>query len=121
MILATCIQVTQNLEGDVFMIEKEYRTVEFMIRYYCRKKHKKAGLCTECSDLLKYSEEKLKNCRYGENKPLCRNCQTHCYSKNFREKIREVMSFAGPKMIFVNPPMAVNHIIRNLKEGKSNR
>jgi hypothetical protein len=97
------------------MIENESRTVEFMIRYYCCKQHKKAKICTDCQDLIKFTEEKLISCRYGEDKPACKNCKTHCYSKYYREKIIEVMRFAGPRMIFVNPIMAVEHLFRNMR------
>lgn len=103
------------------MIEKERRTVEFMIKYYCRRKHKKVEICQDCSDLLKYIEGRLNKCMYEERKPVCKSCKTHCYSKLNREKIREVMRFTGPRMIFVNPPMALDHFLREMKKVNSKR
>ena len=35
-----------------------------------------------------------------------------------RKKIREVMRFSGPRMIFHHPVMAVRHLIDSLKEKK---
>lgn len=35
-----------------------------------------------------------------------------------REKIREIMRFSGPKMIFYHPVMAVSHLIESGKEKK---
>jgi hypothetical protein len=33
-----------------------------------------------------------------------------------REKIREVMKFSGPRMIFHHPIMAIKHVIETKKE-----
>lgn len=38
--------------------------------------------------------------------------------KREREKIREVMRFSGPRMIFYHPVMAVRHVIESKKEKK---
>ena len=35
-----------------------------------------------------------------------------------RERIREVMRFSGPRMIFHHPVMAVRHVIESKKEKK---
>jgi hypothetical protein len=33
-----------------------------------------------------------------------------------REKIREIMRFSGPRMIFYHPIMAIRHLIESKKE-----
>ena len=38
--------------------------------------------------------------------------------KDMREKIREVMRFSGPRMIFPHPVMAIRHVIESKKEKK---
>ena len=35
-----------------------------------------------------------------------------------REKIREVMRFSGPRMLFYHPTVAIRHIIESVKEKK---
>ncbi len=35
-----------------------------------------------------------------------------------REKIREIMRFSGPRMIFYYPIMAIRHVIENKKEKR---
>ena len=35
-----------------------------------------------------------------------------------REKIRDVMRFSGPRMIFHHPVMAVSHVIETKKEKR---
>ena len=61
-------------------LKQEYKTIETMIRMYCKNIHNcEEELCRECSDLLKYAEERLNNCKFGENKPTCDRCTIHCY------------------------------------------
>jgi hypothetical protein len=55
-------------------------------------------LCPECADLLRHGIEKRATCPL-DPKPTCKNCHIHCYSKSYREKIREIMAFSGRKMI----------------------
>ena len=40
-------------------ITQEKRTVEIMIRLYCRKKEKNATLCPKCEELLRYAHARL--------------------------------------------------------------
>ena len=40
-------------------IEEEKKTVEQMIRLYCRLKEGNETLCTECSALLEYAHKRL--------------------------------------------------------------
>ena len=57
-------------------------------------------------------------CPFMESKTFCSNCKVHCYKPEMREKIREVMRFSGPRMIFYHPVMAVRHVIESKKEKK---
>ncbi|VDR36142.1 Nitrous oxide-stimulated promoter [Alistipes sp. cv1] len=81
-----------------------------MIRLYCRRKEKNAVLCEDCRELLTYSHKRLDLCRYGNKKGACKKCPTHCYASAFREKIREVMRFSGPRLILHYPLAAIRHI-----------
>lgn len=91
-------------------IEREKQTVELMIRLYCRHKEKNADLCEDCRELLTYSYKRLEACRYGNEKPACKKCPTHCYASAFRERIRAVMRFSGPRLILHHPLAAIRHI-----------
>ena len=92
-------------------IERERRTVETMIRLYCRRKEGNEELCQGCGSLIEYAGERLSRCRFGNAKPSCRRCAVHCYRRAEREKIREVMRWVGPRMIFCHPMMAIRHIL----------
>ncbi|MCK5239211.1 MAG: nitrous oxide-stimulated promoter family protein [Candidatus Thorarchaeota archaeon] len=92
-------------------IVKEKNVVSKMIGLYCEKKHNslKGALCEDCSNLQEYSHHRLDHCRYEEDKPTCRKCETHCYQPEMREKIRSVMRFSGPRLVLRAPIDWVKH------------
>lgn len=98
-------------------IEQEKVTINCMIDLYCTKKHgqPKNQLCQECEDLKTYAMARLMYCRYGEQKSTCEKCPTHCYRKDYKQKIKQVMRFAGPRMMLYHPIMALRHLYKNLK------
>lgn len=98
--------------------EQEKATVSLMIRLYCRKRHGCKTLCPDCSALDIYARQRSDKCPFIETKTFCSNCKVHCYQKDMREKIREVMRFSGPRMIFHHPIMAIRHVIERKKEQK---
>lgn len=99
--------------------EREKRIVSEMIRLYCRKRHgTRTGLCPECAELDAYARTRSDRCPFMETKTFCSNCKVHCYKPEMREKIREVMRFSGPRMLFHHPVMAVRHVIESKREQK---
>ena len=92
-------------------ISEERRVVEQMIRLYCRRKEGNETLCPACSELLQYALTRLERCRFSNNKTTCKKCPVHCYSPKMRERIREVMRWAGPRMIIYHPIAAIKHFI----------
>lgn len=99
--------------------EREKRTVALMIRIYCRSHHgTKAGLCPDCQALLDYAAQRSDRCPFMETKTFCSNCRVHCYRPEMREKIRAVMRFSGPRMLFHHPLMAVRHVAESKKEKR---
>jgi len=82
-----------------------------MIELYCSSKHGGGSLCGECAGLLSYAMVRLDNCHFGEGKPTCANCAVHCYSGGNRERVREVMRFSGPRMIYRHPLLAISHLL----------
>lgn len=102
-------------------IEEEKAVVGQMIRLYCRKHERNKTLCPECKKLLDYANFRLDHCRYGGRKPTCKICPTHCYQPEMKERIREVMRWAGPRMILYHPAAAIRHILHELETGKRRR
>lgn len=101
-----------------FKREREKETVSRMIAIYCRKIHGRKVLCPECAALDSYARLRSDKCPFMETKTFCSNCRVHCYRADMREKIREVMRFSGPWMIFHHPILAVRHLIETKKEKK---
>lgn len=96
------------------MNNAERKTVGKMIHIYCASKHGTAhALCDECEKLNLYAQRRLSSCKFGDRKPTCEKCPVHCYSPQMRQKIRDVMRFAGPRMIYRYPILAIRHIIKN--------
>lgn len=97
-------------------IDREKKVVAQMIAIYCRKHHAgNAGLCDDCRELLNYACSRLDRCPKGNNKTSCRKCAIHCYAPTHRDRIRLVMKYAGPRMIFHHPVSALRHLITELR------
>lgn len=107
--------VNYNLSKDAIELEKD--TLEKMVRLYCRANHHQKNLCHECRELIAYAWKRLDGCRYGKAKPVCGNCPVHCYKPAMRDRVKEVMRYAGPRMIIFHPLDAVRHLIRSKKQG----
>ncbi len=91
--------------------------VSEMIVLYCQKKHGTKGeLCPDCAALDAYARQRAEKCPFMETKTFCSNCRVHCYKPEMRDKIREVMRFSGPRMLFHHPVMAIRHLIESKKE-----
>ncbi|MCK5001338.1 MAG: nitrous oxide-stimulated promoter family protein [Anaerohalosphaera sp.] len=100
-------------------IEHEARTIEAMIWIYCDGNgHARSDgkLCDDCQNLADYASARLANCPFGSDKPSCNKCTIHCYKPQMRQKIQEVMRYAGPKMIKKHPVLAIKHLLRGLKK-----
>lgn len=98
-------------------IDSQKKTVDVMIRIYCKKKHHSShGLCADCEQLLGYAHKRLDYCRFGNDKGICGKCPIHCYKPEMREKIQEVMRFSGPRMVYSHPIMAFQHLLDGMKK-----
>lgn len=88
-----------------------------MVRIYCRNhRHTPSPanphqLCRECGALLAYALHRIDGCPQGAAKTTCRLCTIHCYSPAHRERIRAVMRYVGPRMIFHHPIAAIRHLL----------
>ena len=107
--------------------EKEKKLIPVMIRKYCRGKHKaerkaqgvKENVCTECKELTEYALFRLEKCPFKVNKKFCSFCKIHCYKPEMRERIKAVMKYSGPRMLFSHPIFAVSHVVQMINYKKS--
>lgn len=102
--------------------QEEVRIVRLMIEVYCKKKHKtKGALCAECKELAEYAALRTSKCPFMETKTFCSACKVHCYAPEKKEKIKEVMRFSGPRMLWHHPVLAVKHAYVTIKNVRSKK
>jgi hypothetical protein len=106
------------MADDSGRMNREKKTIAAMVEIYCRDHHKPAGggLCADCGSLLEYAMRRLDKCPYGADKGPCSKCEIHCYKPEMRQKVREVMKYAGPRMLKVHPVLAVKHLLDGRKK-----
>lgn len=105
-------------------IAYQRRVVGRMIRMYCRKHHspRDKDLCPRCAELSAYALQRIDRCPFGADKPNCSSCSVHCYRPDMRERIRTVMRYAGPRMLFRYPADAIVYLWRKRKKtGRGRR
>jgi hypothetical protein len=93
--------------------KQDIRLIGKFVEVYCNGKHQpreklpfnlpenlgERQLCDECADFMEYSVARRLKCPLEVEKPSCKHCRIHCYAPKQREKIREIMSYAGKKMM----------------------
>lgn len=93
--------------------KKDIRVIGKFVEVYCSGLHQGAGrtrialpagvgehsLCPECATFLEYAVAKRLKCPLEAEKPTCKHCRIHCYDRIHREKVREIMSYAGRKLV----------------------
>ncbi len=91
-------------------IEREKATITLMVRLYCKHKLKLLDVPPAYEALIRYAHHRLDLCVHGEHKPTCKRCPIHCYGKEKRQQIREVMRWCGPRMLIYAPIAAIRHM-----------
>lgn len=98
-------------------LERESQTIEAMIGLYCRAHHAPLdSMCDDCRELNDYAQVRLLKCPYQQDKPTCAKCPIHCYKPDIREKTRVVMRYAGPRMLWSHPVLAIRHMLDGYKK-----
>ena len=104
-------------------LARERLTMARMVRIYCTAHHDNCGdaLCAGCREFLHYAEVRLRKCPYGEHKPTCANCPVHCYKPARKAQAREIMRFAGPRMLLRHPLLAIAHQLDGFRKASHPR
>lgn len=63
-----------------------------------RQFRKPVHLCPECTSLVNHSVLKRLKCPL-DPKPTCKKCHIHCYSSEYRSKVREIMAYSGRRLM----------------------
>lgn len=103
-------------------LRREFQTMSKMVDIYCSARHASGDLpCEDCATFLDYAEVRLEKCPYGEDKPTCANCPVHCYKPHYRAQARQIMRYAGPRMLLRHPFLTVAHYIDGLRKARHPR
>jgi hypothetical protein len=99
-------------------LRRDLKVLATFIRVYCDGHHRTAPreverlkthdvteiygrpleLCSACRKLLTHAFVKRTACPL-DPKPMCKKCPQHCYGSPYRAQIREVMRYAGRKLV----------------------
>ena len=115
------------MDGEMQRVNKylgrERLTMTKMIGMYCSAHHENSRgiLCAACQEFLEYAQVRLQKCPYGEDKPTCANCPVHCYKPARKDQAREIMQYAGPRMLLRHPFLAIAHQLDGFRQAKHPR
>ena len=100
--------------------EQQKRLIPVMIRMYCHGTHHTRGkaVCEDCRALTDYALYRLEKCPFKKDKSFCSCCRVHCYRPDMRAKIKAVMKYSGPRMLFSHPFFAISHVVQVIKFKK---
>ncbi len=93
----------------------EEKTIYAMHKLYCKNNHGNDELCESCREVYNYSMKRIEACHFQPDKPACSRCPVHCYKADMRERVRQIMRYSGPRMIYRHPFYAMFHILNVLK------
>lgn len=100
-------------------IDKDRRTLEAMGRIFCSAHHDctkdAAGLCPECRATVDATLERAAACPFG-HEGNCQDCAVRCQRGEARDRIREIMRYAAPRMTLRHPFMTLDYLRK--KRGK---
>lgn len=89
-----------------------------MLECYCQDHHgSDKPLCADCCELFAYATLRLERCRFGTEKPTCAQCPVHCYQRQRRDQVRQVMRYAGPRMLWRHPVLSLRHWLDSFRKA----
>ena len=93
--------------------KKDIRLIGKFVEVYCAGRHGSQDrlpfalpadlgtrqLCPECARFMAYAVARRIKCPLEAEKPSCKHCRIHCYAREQRGKVREIMAYSGRKLI----------------------
>ncbi|MBN0847769.1 nitrous oxide-stimulated promoter family protein [Pseudomonas aeruginosa] len=94
-------------------IEREKMTIQRMIALYQRRSPEAQADDAHYQALNAYADKRLDKCVFGENKQACKQCPEHCYQPAKREEMKQIMRWAGPRMLWRHPILTIRHFFND--------
>lgn len=100
-----------NVKNSGPIIMEELKLIQVMIRLYYSK-HTTTDIPEK--RMFAYAQKRLLFCPFGEKKTTCQKCPVHCYQSRYRQQMKQIMRYAGPRMLLAHPLLTVRHAYRGL-------
>lgn len=97
-------------------IGREKLTIRRMIALYARRCPQALQDEEHYQALNAYADKRLDKCVFGEEKPACKQCPVHCYQPAKREEMKQIMRWAGPRMLWRHPILTILHLLDDRRE-----
>ena len=90
---------------------REKKTITYMVHLFCKAHHKHSSeLCVACQQFEEYAHLRLDKCPFQDKKSVCGKCKIQCYKPDMKQQARQIMSYAGPRLLLHHPGLALHHI-----------
>lgn len=104
---------------DKDRIQRDLRTLQAMGSIYCGAHHAgvskdAAGLCEECAATIKFTHDRASACPY-DHRGNCKDCAIKCNRGDQKERIKAIMRYAAPRMLFKHPLMTLEYVVKKLR------
>ena len=86
---------------------------------YCKGNHAgrakdAAGMCPECRGAIEQTLARAEACPHG-HEGTCQDCATPCQRGEAQQRIKAIMRYAAPRMMFRHPLMALGYLRKKAK------
>lgn len=120
--IAKGLQAVDGLEPSEYLIklsERDRATLEAIGSIYCRRHHRDivkdgTGLCASCREAVEATLERAQSCPNG-HRDNCQDCSVKCQRGEGQQRIREIMRYAAPRMLFRHPLMTFVYLRKRLR------
>ena len=92
----------------------DLKTLEAIGRIYCSAhhdsaEHDEAGLCPSCREAVSATFERASNCPNHQT-GNCEDCEIKCQRGDAQARIRQIMRYSAPRMLFRHPLMTLEYL-----------
>ena len=100
--------------------QKDRAILEAIGTIYCRAHHAEcaqdaAGLCPECREVVETTLAKAQTCPYGHS-GNCQDCDTQCQRGTSKQRVKAMMRYAAPRMVYRHPLMTLSYVSKKFKK-----
>ena len=98
-------------------VDKDRKTLETIGRIYCDAHHEgpkdASRLCPMCRETVNATLARTQACPF-DHTGNCQDCTVHCQRGEAQERIREMMRYSAPRMVFRHPLMTADYLRKKI-------